>query len=185
MQLEKKVLNNLAISIEPELRLDNSFKPSSYLLQAGLGYKIAPWMKLGAFYRFDAEQNENSSFSYMNRFAFDMSFMHKISRFTPKARVRFSNFTDFDSSTDDKSNYMRYKFGTSYNIKGSKLNPFLSVELYQKMENGLINKARYSFGTEYTLNKRNSIELKYSYDYRFKNLNNTHILELKYSLNFK
>ena len=185
-----KLAKGLALEITPEYRFDPASKASEYLLEAGLNYKIVSWLSVGGYYRLDGakvtdtEGKGGSSFQTSNRFSFDATTKVSLKRFTPKFRVRFCNFTDFDNTTDDPTNYMRYRLGLDYNIKGFKLTPFVSVELYQKLSNGLLNKSRYTIGGGYDLNKKNAISLSYSYGEKFKSQAITHIFELSYKFKF-
>jgi len=132
----------------------------------------------------DAEQNDVTSFEFYNRFAFDANTKIRLSRFTPKFRVRFCNFSDFDSQTDDKSNYLRYRAGLSYNIKGLALTPSVSAEWYEKLDSGSWNKVRYSVGLAYAINKNNAISMEYSRDEKFKSETGYNIFEVSYKIGF-
>ncbi len=188
--VEMKITKALKLELAPEYRFDPGTGASEYLLEAGLNFKVASWLSFGGYYRIagakveDPEGSGNSSFATSNRFAFDANTKVSIKRFTPKFRVRFCNFTDFDSSTDDKTNYMRYRLGLDYNIKGIKITPFVSAEFYQKLSSGLFSQARYTLGGEYDFNKKNAIALSYSYNKKFKSSNLGHIVELTYKFKF-
>lgn len=188
--LEIKIAKALKLEVAPEYRFDPGTRASEYLLEAGLSYKVASWLSFGGYYRIDgaktedAEGSGSSSFTTSNRFAFDANTKVSLKRFTPKFRVRFCNFTDFDQSTDDKANYMRYRLGLDYNIKGIKITPFASVELYQKLSSGLFSQARYTLGGEYDFNKKNAVALSYSYSNKFKSETRVHIFELTYKFKF-
>jgi hypothetical protein len=188
--IEVKLIKKLKLDISPEFRYDPGTGASTLLASAGLDYKVASWLSLGAAYRLegesqtDAESSVGAATDYSNRFAFDAATKIRMGRFTPKARLRFSNFTDFDNETDDRTNYLRYRLGIEYDIRGIPLTPFVNVEFYQKMSSGLFSKARYTLGAEYALNKHHALSLIYSYADKFSNLTRYHIVELGYSLKF-
>ena len=190
VDLELKVAKKLKVEVTPEYRYDPVNKSGSMLVQAGVNYKLASWLSLGGYYRLDgskttdSENLEPASLIISNRFALDANAKVNLNRLTPKFRVRFSNFTDFDSGTDDKSNYLRYRVGLDYNIKGIKLTPFVSAEFYHKLSNGLFSKSRYTLGAEYEFNKHNAISAGYSYARKFKTMTNYHIFELTYRIGF-
>jgi hypothetical protein len=121
---------------------------------------------------------------FSNRFALDANTRISLKRFTPKFHVRFCNFTDFDSGTDDKSNYLRYRLGLDYNIKGIKITPFASIEWHHKLSSGLISKSRYPVGAEYRFNKKNSISADFSFGQKFKTTTDYQILEVSYQIDF-
>ncbi len=185
-----KLAKGLGLEISPEYRFDPASKSSEYLIEAGLNYKILSWLSVGGYYRLDgakvtdSESETGSSFQTSNRFAFDATAKVSVKRFTPKFRVQYCNFTDFDKTTDDKTHYMRYKIALDYNIKGFKLTPFASVEFYQKLKTGLFSQSRYTFGGEYELNKKNAIVLSYSISDKYKTLDSYHIFELSYKIKF-
>lgn len=190
VNMEVKIAKNLKLELTPEYRFESDPGVGSALLQTGLNYKVAGWLSLGGYYRLEAvkvssaESTDGSTFDLSNRFAFDANGKIRIKRFTPKARIRFSNFTDFDAGTIDKSNYLRYRAGLDYNIRGVKLTPYASVEFYQKLSSGLFSKTRFTLGGEYTFNKHNSLAAEYSLARKFKSATNYHIFELTYKVNF-
>jgi hypothetical protein len=185
-----KIAKGLKAEVSPEFRFNTGDGTNSYLVQAGLNYRVASWLSVGGYYRLngstvqDPESIDGSAIDLSNRFAFDANTKTSIKRFTPKLRVRFCNFTDFDSQTDDKTNYLRYRFGLDYNIRGIKLTPFASAEFYQKLSSGLFSKSRYTIGAEYEFNKHHSISAGYSYADKFKTGASEHIFELTYSIKF-
>lgn len=186
--LEKKITKKLSLEVSPEIRVDQNFELSSYLIKTSIDYKFTKWLSAGAQYRFKAnkldETENDASFEYANRFAVDATTKFKLDRFTPKFRLQFSNFSDFDEQTEDKSNFLRYRFGTDYNIKGSKITPYASVEFFQRLSTGLISKTRYTIGGEYKIDKSNAVDLSYSYDDKHKSYNTFHIVGLSYKYKF-
>jgi hypothetical protein len=190
INLEMKIAKGLKLELAPEYRLNSSGDANTMLVQAGLNYKVAKWLSVGGYYRLsgskiqDTETVGGSSFDYSNRFAIDANTKISFKRFTTKLRVRFCNFSDFDSQTDDKTNYLRYRLGLDYNIKGVKLTPYASAEFYQKLSTGLFSKSRYSIGAEYELNKHNAISAGYTFADKFKTNTNYHIFELTYKITF-
>lgn len=188
ISLEKKITKKLSVELTPEIRFDQNYDFTSYLIKTEINYKLSKWLSLGGQYRFKAnklDETENeSSFENSNRFAFDATTKFKLDRFTPKFRLQFSNFSDFDEETEDKSNFLRYRFGTDYNIKGSKITPFVSVEFFHRLSTGLISKTRYTIGGEYKINKANAIDLSYSNDDKHKSYKTFHIIGLSYKHKF-
>jgi hypothetical protein len=186
VDVEIKIAKRLKIQITPEYRYNPVTNTGSVLVQAGLGVKVAPWLSFGGYYRFDYEKSTGTeivgdpSVGCSNRFALDANTKVDLKRFTPKFRLRFCNFSDFDSQTDDKSNFLRYRFGLDYTIKGVRIAPFVSVEFYQKLSSGLFSKSRYSIGAEYAFNKKNAISFQYSFANKFKTLSKFHIFEMTY-----
>ena len=189
VDLELKIAKKLKVEITPEYRYNPENRAGTLLVQTGLNYRMAGWLSVGGYYRLDvskatgSENLDGSAYDFSNRFAFDANAKVSLKRFTPKFRVRYCNFTDFDNDTEDKSNYLRYRIRLDYNVKGIKLTPFAAAEFYQKLSSGLFSKARYYIGAEYQFNKGNAISFEYSFADKFKNLTRYHILEAVYKIN--
>lgn len=190
MNLEWRITKGLKIEIAPQYRFNPGPTANEFLLQAGLDCRVASWLSIGGSYRLDGEKiqdpesDNGSAFNLSNRFALDANTKASLKRFTPKFRLRLCNFTDFNSLTDDKSNYLRYRFGLDYNIKGIKLTPFAAVEFYQKLSTGLFGQTRCTIGGEYEFNKKNAIAVSYSYARKYKTAATCHIFELSYNVKF-
>lgn len=75
------------------------------------------------------------------------------------------NYGTVDSKTvDSKSKTMfRTRLSAEYDIRHSPLTPYASVELYH---NSNVQKLKYSIGTEYKINKKNSLKLYYLFQDR-------------------
>lgn len=190
VNLEMKITRRLKVELAPEFRYNTGSGNNMVLIQTGLNYRFASWLSIGGYYRLngsilkDSESADGRSLDFSNRFAFDANAKTNLGRFTPKFRLRFCNFSDFDSQTDDKSNFLRYRLGLDYHIKGIKLTPFIAVEVYEKLSNGLFSKSRYTIGGEYEFNKMNALSLDYSFDDKFKTTTKYHIFELTYKFRF-
>ena len=90
-------------------------------------------------------------------------------------------------------NMLRSKLSISYNIPKCKFEQFTSVELYSGMANGddcfgVTEKLRYSLGTEYKIDKKNSVEAYYIYqDYKTNDIDEeegAHIIGIGYNHSF-
>ena len=190
VKAETKLARKIKWNITPEFRVGPTTDTRAVLLQTGLEYRLAPWLDVGALYRAQGEwmkktdDTDDTSFGFSNRFALDASTKADIGRFTPKFRARFCNFSDFDSDTEDKSNFMRYRLALGYDIKSCKINPYVSYELYQKLSKGVLSKARYTLGAEYALNSARSLSFEYSLDDKFKTNTRYHIFEIAYKFRF-
>lgn len=66
--------------------------------------------------------------------------------------------------TDTRVGIMRTRVGVSYNIPHSKLEPFVSYEAFESLEDGFcISKNRYQAGLGYTFKKKHEFEAYYMY----------------------
>jgi hypothetical protein len=184
IELSKKIVKNLKFEFNPELRLLDDFKMDSYILEGGLSYKLHKYLTIASYYRFEEQWDYKKKsgaykgdYSY-NRLAIDLKPGYDFYRFSLQGRIRYTKGLD---ATDNASE-LRYRAKLDYNIKGIKLLPFVSIELFNnksvtEAEKTLIsggfkdiNKIRYTAGLSYELNKNNEVSLFYRLqDNRVKN----------------
>lgn len=181
--LSKEIVKDLKLEFNPELRLLDDFKMDSYILEGGLSYKLHKYLAVAGYYRFEKEWDYKKSGAYKgknsyNRLAFDIKSGYEFYRFSLQGRIRYTKGLDSTANASE----MRYRAKLDYNIKGIKLLPFVSIELFNnksvtEAEKTLIsggfkdiNKIRYTGGLSYELNKNNEVSLFYRLqDNRVKN----------------
>jgi hypothetical protein len=49
----KKVVKNLKVEFNPELRLLSDFKMDTYILEGGLSYKLHKYLTIAGYYRYE------------------------------------------------------------------------------------------------------------------------------------
>jgi hypothetical protein len=198
LEFSKKVVKNLKIEFNPELRLLDGFKMDSYIIEGGLSYKVKKYLTLASYYRYEnawdykKKTGEYKGQLASNRLAFDAKSGFDINRLGFQFRIRY---TQGLNTTSDESEF-RYRTKIDYDIKGSKFVPFASVELFHDNsitaeERSLIsgsfksiNKLRYTGGLSYGINKNNDVTLFYRIqDNRVKD-ETTNIIGIGYSLDF-
>lgn len=197
MELSKDITKNLKFEFNPELRLQdafkmdstNGFKMDSYILEGGLSYKLNKYLRFAGIYRFEEEYKAKykrkldefgekikpKQYEYMyshnssNRLAFDIKSGFDLNRFGFQLRIRYTNGL---YANNDASEF-RYRAKVDYSIKGIKLVPFATVELFHdnsisKLSRDSISggfkafdKIRYTGGLSYSLNKNNEFTLFY------------------------
>lgn len=175
LELSKEIVKNVKIELNPELRVLHDLKMDSYILEGGISYKPFKYLGIASYYRFEKEWDyKRSTGAYqgkntIKRLAFDLKSGFEVSRFSLSGRVRYAK--GLDSETNE--NEIRYRAKVEYNIKGIKINPFVSVELFDEksvteaekntISGGLkaINKIRYTGGLLYEINKNNSVSVFY------------------------
>jgi len=197
LEFSKELLKNLKLEFNPELRLQdafkvdstNGFKMDSYILEGGLSYKLNKYLSFAGYYRFEEEYkakykrklDENGEkikpkqYEYIysnnssNRLAFDIKSGFDLNRFGFQFRIRYTKGLN---NNNDASEF-RYRAKVDYDIKGSKLVPFASVELFH--DNSILKQSRDSIfgglkafdkirttaGLSYKINKNNEITLFY------------------------
>jgi Protein of unknown function (DUF2490) len=180
VKLSFEPLDKLSLSLNPEIRWDDSFGVSKYMLESGLSYKPVKGLTLGGSYRFIINPRNTKATEYLHRFALKASYKKKIERFEPSLRIKYTNYTE-DLSLGE---FLRYRAKLEYDIKGSKITPMLSAEAFHYLSGNQIYKMRYALGAEYKLNKKSSISLGYMLDYYMTEYQNKHIINLGYKYKF-
>jgi hypothetical protein len=167
LEFSKKIIKDLKLEINPELRLLNGFEMDSYIFEGGLSYKINKYLGVGGYYRYENEYKyKKSTGAYKgqkayNRWAFDAKSGFELSRFDFSFRIRYTYGADYDATTDDKASYFRYRAKVDYDIKGLKFVPYASIELYHDLILREINRTRYTAGFTYPINKHHEVGLFY------------------------
>jgi len=180
VKLSFEPLDKLTLSLNPEVRWDESFSVGKYMLESGLSYKPVKGLTLGGSYRFIINPRTTKATEYLHRFALFTTYKKKIERFEPSLRVKYTNYTE-DLSLGE---FLRYRAKLEYDIKGSKITPVLSAEAFHYLAGNQIYKMRYAIGAEYKLNKKSSLGIGYMLDYYMQDYRNKHIITLGYKYKF-
>lgn len=175
------LVKHVKLSFTPEVRFKNDFSIDKYQLEVAIDYQPIKLISLGGSYRFVINPRNTKDTEYLSRYAFDITFQKKLKRFNPSLRLQYTND---DDDVEDASVFMRYKASLEYNIPKTKITPTLGIEAFQQLENGQMNKMRYSLGLDYKLSKHNYIGLGYKLDYYLKEYKNKHIVEVQYKYSF-
>jgi len=190
LEFSKKIVKNLKVEFNPELRLLGGFEMDSYILEGGLSYKLHKYLTLAGYYRYENEYNYREKrqiyeWEPASRLAFDAKSGFELKRLNIQFRVRYTNGADFDQTTDDKASYFRYRAKLDYDIKGSKLVPFVSIEAFHDLILKDVDKMRYTTGLAYSINKNNEVGLFYRLqDYSEADKTSMNIIGIGYSLKF-
>ena len=166
LEFSKKIVKNLKVEFNPELRLHGGFEMDTYILEGGLSYKLHKYLTLAGYYRYENEYNYREKrqiyeWEPSNRFAFDAKSGFELKRFDMQFRVRYTNGSDFDQTADSKTSYFRYRAKIEYDIKDSKIIPFVSLEAFHDLILKDFDKMRCTGGLSYPINKNNEIGLFY------------------------
>ena len=187
----KKVIKNLKVEFNPELRLFGNFKMDTYILEGGLSYKLHKYLTIACYYRYEnAWDYKKKTGAYKGqiaskRIAFDAKSGFELKRFDFQFRLRYTNGADFDQTTDDKASYFRYRAKIDYDMKGSKFIPYVSVEVFHDLILDNVDKIRYTGGLNYPINEHHEIGLFYRLqDYSEIDKASTNIIGIGYNLKF-
>jgi hypothetical protein len=167
LEFSKKIIKDLKLEINPELRLLNGFEMDSYIFEGGLSYKFTKYLGIGGYYRYEDEYKyKKSTGAYKgqkayNRWAFDVKSGFELNRFDFSFRVRYTYGADYDQTTNDGASYFRYRAKLAYDIKNFKLIPYASIEVYHDLILKEIDRTRYTAGLNYPINKHHEVGLFY------------------------
>ena len=180
VKLSLEPLDKFTLNLNPEVRWDESFGVSKYMLESGISYKPVKGLSLGASYRFIINPRTDKSTEYLHRFALYTSYKKKIKRFEPSLRVKYTNYTEDITAGE----FLRYRAKIEYDIKSCKITPAVSAEAFHDLSGSQIYKMRYGLGADYKLGKKSTLELGYMLDYYMLDYRNKHILTLGYKYKF-
>lgn len=191
LEFSKKIIKNLKIEFNPELRLLNNFKMDTYILEGGFSYKAHKYLTVAAYYRYENEWDyKKSTGAYKGqttsgRLAFDAKSGFNVNRLNFSFRLRYTSGADFDETTDDKASYFRYRAKVDYDLKNSKFVPYLSIEAFHDLILKEFDKYRYTAGVNYGINSKNEVGLFYRLqDYTEAGKQSTNIIGIGYSFKF-
>ncbi len=194
-ELNYKLNKKWAFSLQEQLRLkEDASVIDNYFTQLEATYSVTKKLSVSVAYRYIKEHDNQGNiqgYDAFNRLQFDLSYGHKIERVSLKYRLRYQTKNEFGvENTPNKR--IRFKTAIEYNIRGWKLDPKLSAEIFNRFgddditRNGF-NKYRLTLGTSYSTKKIG----KFGVFYRFeKDLNTTviqtvNIAGFKYSYTIK
>jgi hypothetical protein len=172
VSLEKSFFEKkLNLGLTQEFRFDeNSMHLDQYFTELKIKYEVYNGLDLGIGYRF-IRNNKNSGYKNEQRIFADVSYKHKLDRWSLSYRFRFQNHDEIGvsrSEGDDITRKYRLRAKVAYNIKNWELDPYLSVEGFFAQETNGINyvetitetekvsgfqKLRFTLGTKYKINK--------------------------------
>lgn len=194
VDVTKKIVPGLSLSLEEEFRLrDNLGEADRFSTTLDLSYKPWKFLKLGGAYNLINYNHETKGWEVRHRYYFYATGSYRIDRFTVSLRERFqSTYRVGIKETSKRANpklYLRSRLEVEYDIRNCKFEPYASVELYNTLndpQGNKMNKLKYTAGSKYKLNKRNSLQLYYRY-INFKDddeANGKHMIGLGYSYKF-
>ncbi|MFZ5429167.1 MAG: DUF2490 domain-containing protein [Bacteroidota bacterium] len=161
VELEKKITNKLRLEFEEEVRIfQNVSEIDRFATSFGGAWTFNSYLRAGAGYTWIYKHRVNKElWEHRHRYQIYLRGRVKVDRFTFTLRERFqSTYRDESIKGFNYSprNYLRSRLQAAYNIKGSKIAPYGSAELYYQLNNPEGNKfdnMRYTLGTGWPLSK--------------------------------
>ncbi len=178
-ELETDITERLGVEVNPEIRLQSKNELEESLIELGVKYELFKYLGIAARYRVSSLPDNNN---LQHRFAFDVKPNISISNLKIKYRLRFTNYTDFDIQTENKSGYIRNKLICQYDFNDFPLTPYVSAELFYRKEQNDFNKSRYGVGILQKLNKKTDIDVYYLYQKKHKKEKYSHIIGVAFKI---
>jgi hypothetical protein len=182
VDITKKFLKDFEFSIIPELRLQDDFTIDEYIFEGKLGYDPFKFLGFAAAYRFNTNVKNNED-EISHSAVFDVTGKTDIKRFNASLRARFTNDSD-GGDVPWESYYFRPRAKLSYNIKGKKVEPFVSYEVFHSFREKEYYKARFDVGFSRKFNKMHEVGMYYRLNDYFSDRSSIHILGINYGFKF-
>ena len=182
VDITKKFLKDFEFSIIPELRLQDDFTIDEYIFEGKLGYDPFKFLGFAAAYRFNTNVKNNED-EISHSAVFDVTGKTDIKRFNASLRARFTNDSD-GGDVPWESYYFRPRAKLSYNIKGKKVEPYVSYEVFHSFREKEYYKARFDVGFSRKFNKMHEVGLYYRLNDYFSDRSSIHILGINYGFKF-
>lgn len=158
--VNKDLVKGISLSLEEDVRIeDNARRLSTAYTELSLGYKLNKTIRFKAAYRFIQDNSFEGVIENKHGLLLDVNFRYEYERIRLDGRYRFQskNSGPIGNFGENPGRYNRYRISAHYNIKDSRFDPYFSIEAYHCLSpvNGrIIDKMRYSAGTEYGLKKK-------------------------------
>ena len=178
----KKFLKDFEFSIIPELRLQDDFTVDEYIFEGKLGYDPFKFLGFAAAYRLSTNVKKNEN-EISHSAVFDVTGKTDFNRFRGSFRARFTNDTD-GGDVPWESFYFRPRAKLAYNIKGKKVEPYVSYELFHSFREKEYYKGRVDVGFSRKFKKKHEVGLYYRLNDYFSDRNSIHILGINYGFKF-
>jgi len=143
LEFRKDFFERFAFSLSPEIRLQDNFSPDEFLLQGQLSYEPISLFEFAAAYRVNTERKTRGNVTSY-RYALDAHVKKDIARFEVAFRGRYTNYSE--ENEEDREIFIRPRFKLEYDIKGNKIKPYVSCELFQNATKKETHKLRCDVG---------------------------------------
>ena len=156
-EITKKLFKKFELSFIPDVRFQDDFSVDKYQFDAKLAYEPIKYFEFAAAYRYKTNVKEKKN-EVTNRLVLDGTAKIEVGRFTPSFRPRFVTYTDED---DEKVSLIRPRIKVAYDIKGNKIMPYTSYELFRNLETKETHKGRFDIGFKRKIGKPHRIGIYY------------------------
>lgn len=169
--ITKELFNKLETFGEIEIGFEENIRELGKLhAEAGIAYSPFKILDIGAKYRFTKNRkNYSDEYKYTQLIALSAEAKYKIDRLKLYYRLQYQTIDDdaisFQQDNTNR-NIFKNRLKLKYNLKKTKLNPFISSEIYAAVGiNGMdATKLKTLAGFEYAFTKHHEIKLYYRND---------------------
>ncbi len=182
LDFSEKFMKKFELSFSPEIRLQDNFTVDEYMFDGKFSYKPVKFFEIAAIYRVNIDVKESGN-ETLGRFAFDATFKKDFGRIESSLRTRYTNYFELDNDDPDKK-YLRPRFKFEYDVKGNKIKPFVSYELFRNLADKEFDKSRFDVGASRKVGKNSKVGVYYRLQNYFSDKNSIHILGLEYGIKF-
>ncbi|MFA9392623.1 MAG: DUF2490 domain-containing protein [Prolixibacteraceae bacterium] len=168
---EKEIFNNLELFGNVEFGLEQDLEKIGKIHgEIGTNYSPFKFLAIEASYRYTKNRkNYKDEYKYNHTYAIAMEADYKFDRFKTSYRIQYQNVDDeanWFASSDKTNNLVRNRVKLKYNIKGFKIEPYISTELYTPWDfAGLYaSKLKTYIGCEYKVKEVGVLKVYYRND---------------------
>ncbi|WP_455639615.1 DUF2490 domain-containing protein [Parabacteroides sp.] len=186
VSLSGKIYRNFSFLFEEDIRPQSDFRQAEWFLTIGeVNYTFNRYLKTGVAYMLLNQYK--AADELRNRYYIYASANYPIGNFSLSLRERFQS--TYKTKAPHPTNYLRTMLTLSYKIRRTGLAPFAYAELFNNTGyrgNMHTDRIRLSAGSDYKLNKLNSLQLYYRYHIFnvYDPVNYKHAIGLTYSHRF-
>ena len=163
LNLKKKINKSFTADLKYGLRYrENASLISNQFIDLRIKYRENKRWSYAIGYRSISDYSLSSDVNFKNRLYFDAYYSKKIKRYFLDIRNRFLN----QSNSFTSKQVFRQKFKLSYNIRKTKLEPSLAIELFYNFDNSFY-KMRNSLVLAHPINKKLDFSLVYKIENEF------------------
>lgn len=162
--VNKRLTKKWSVGLEENIRLGNSGRQfETGLLETTLSYKLLKKLKLDVAYRYSFRPITTPNTQRISLSASGKCKLNKRWQWSHRVKYQY----DFVANRQETDKQMRYKTKLTYNIRKSKLNPFLSAEGFYRFcfdEGNQFDRYRLALGADYKCRKKQDVSFGYIYE---------------------
>ncbi len=181
-EISKEFFKKWEVSFIPEVRFEDNFSVDEYILEGKLSYEPYKFLGFAGAYRYSTNIKKSGNVG-LSSAVFDVTGSTEFDRFNGSLRARITNDPD-EGDIPWETFYLRPRAKLEYNIKGNKIEPYTSYELFLNLKKSEVYKQRFDIGFTRKIAKHHRIGLYYRLQDYFTDKNSINILGIDYRFRF-